>query len=185
MFNELFLRLVRLFVDRLVSLDSGACYEYMMKTCGPLQPSRMTSEILDEQSRLAPREGLEPSTCRLGGGRAIQLCHRGSVSSRLCKAQATNRPNRQISDPSDSRFQLGRAISFVTTAWDRSRLASSRVAYSHLHTRWKRDDGFGHDFKHVSSVWSLVLSNDLSCNVGNRYQSDFIIFVVGDPQLVH
>ena len=29
--------------------------------------------------RLAPREGLEPSTCPLGGGRAIQLCHRGGL----------------------------------------------------------------------------------------------------------
>ena len=26
---------------------------------------------------LAPRPGLEPGTCPLGGGRAIQLCHRG------------------------------------------------------------------------------------------------------------
>ena len=26
---------------------------------------------------VAPREGFEPSTCPLGGGRAIQLCHRG------------------------------------------------------------------------------------------------------------
>ena len=29
-------------------------------------------------NRLAPRPGFEPGTCRLGGGRAIQLCHRGS-----------------------------------------------------------------------------------------------------------
>ena len=30
-----------------------------------------------KSSRVAPREGFEPSTCPLGGGRAIQLCHRG------------------------------------------------------------------------------------------------------------
>ena len=29
------------------------------------------------REQVAPREGLEPSTYPLGGGRAIQLCHRG------------------------------------------------------------------------------------------------------------
>ena len=29
---------------------------------------------------LAPRPGFEPGTCPLGGGRAIQLCHRGVLS---------------------------------------------------------------------------------------------------------
>ena len=27
--------------------------------------------------KVVPRPGLEPGTCPLGGGRAIQLCHRG------------------------------------------------------------------------------------------------------------
>ena len=32
-------------------------------------------------ARLAPRPGLEPGTYPLGGGRAIQLCHRGVAQS--------------------------------------------------------------------------------------------------------
>ena len=30
---------------------------------------------------VAPRRGFEPLTCPLGGGRAIQLCHRGEKRS--------------------------------------------------------------------------------------------------------
>ncbi len=37
---------------------------------------------------MAPRRGFEPLTCPLGGGRAIQLCHRGETSGTGLKRQA-------------------------------------------------------------------------------------------------
>jgi hypothetical protein len=32
---------------------------------------------MKREKDMAPRAGFEPATCPLGGGRAIQLCHRG------------------------------------------------------------------------------------------------------------
>ncbi len=55
----------------------------MLKTMVAGSRSRATvSEdlgVVQTSMKVAPREGLEPSTCRLGGGRAIQLCHRSCV----------------------------------------------------------------------------------------------------------
>ena len=59
------------------------------RTVGLRWPARGSGP---QEPRLAPRPGFEPGTCRLGGGRAIQLCHRGLKAHNTALAWPTPQP---------------------------------------------------------------------------------------------
>ena len=57
-------------------------------------------------SIVVPRSGFEPLTCPLGGGRAIQLCHRGMVRSIPRQSSSFDHQKRLISHPNPLNFGI-------------------------------------------------------------------------------
>ena len=76
-------------------------------------PTPMEIEKLDLRkgfgkpiSLVVPRSGFEPLTCPLGGGRAIQLCHRGMVRSIPRQSGSFDHQKRLIAHPNPLNFGI-------------------------------------------------------------------------------